>query len=257
MHNIMRLYGIDGCHAGWVAAAADPDLKNFQISVVTDLRPILASGSLIAIDIPIGIPNDVARACDGMARRLLGSPRSSSVFSPPMRLTLSAHTYEQAKELNRAAAGIAISKQAFNIMPKIRQVDELMSAATQRHVHEVHPEVTFAQLNGGPLLYSKKLPEGRQERLALLNRAGLRVSLEPRVAPLDDQIDACACLVTAAAIYHGRSHALGRADQTDDKGLAMEIVTVCSTEYTCRLCTTPSSGPAATASENSTKVDAS
>lgn len=119
-------------------------------------------------------------------------------------------------------------------MPKIREVDELMSPQMQRYVREVHPEVTFVQLNRGPLSYSKKDVRGRAERIRLLLTAGLDIS-EPSLAQqrarlgtrrllVDDVIDALACLITASAIGRGESHCLGRIGQKDGKDLAMEIV---------------------------------
>jgi predicted RNase H-like nuclease len=130
--------------------------------------------------------------------------------------------------------GLGISKQAFHIMAKIREVDLLMTVPRQQYVREVHPEVTFAKLKGGALTHNKKHVLGRAERIALLRRAGLKVSavwlakqrmkVTPGRASFDDLIDALACLVTAFAIQNGHSQCLGRKDQKDAKGLAMEIV---------------------------------
>jgi hypothetical protein len=60
---------------------------------------------------------------------------------------------------HQAVTGRAISKQTFNISPKIREVDLLMTAALQDRVYEVHPEC-FHALNGSPLSHGKKKPEG-------------------------------------------------------------------------------------------------
>jgi len=108
-----------------------------------------------------------------------------------------------------------------------------MTSARQRFVYEVHPEVTFAQLKGAPLKNGKKNANGRRERIALLRRSGLAISelylLERRLqlgsssASLDDLVDAAACLVTASFILGGKSLRLGNADQTDSKGLTMQI----------------------------------
>jgi predicted RNase H-like nuclease len=231
------VYGIDGCRGGWVAAKAPLDLSEIAIEIVTDLRTIFDRAgvdSVVAIDIPMGISENEARECDRAARQFLRPPRSSSVFSPPARRALYAKTFQEALQLNRAATGMGISKQAFHIMAKIREVDELMNPEMQRFVREVHPEVTFAQLNGGPLSHSKKDALGRLKRIALLQSAGLAISnpwlveqrarLGARRVSLDDLIDALACLVTASEIRNGRSLNLGRPEQTDAKGLKMEIV---------------------------------
>jgi predicted RNase H-like nuclease len=231
------VYGIDGCRGGWVAAKAPLDLREISIEIATDLRSMFRRAGIdciVAIDIPIGISEKEPRSCDRAARQLLRPPRSSSVFSPPARRTLYAKTFQEALRLNRAATGVGISKQAFHIMAKIREVDELMDPERQRFVREVHPEVTFAQMNGGPLSHSKKEALGRLKRIALLQSAGLNISnswlveqrarLGARRVSLDDLIDALACLITASEIRNGRSLRLGRPEQTDAKGLTMEIV---------------------------------
>src|SRR5262249_20597217 len=196
------------------------------VEIVSEFRCILeraAAGSVLAVDIPIGIPENEPRRCNIAARRLLGWPRCSSVFSPPCRQALAARTFEEALQLNRAAMGIGISKQAFHIMNKIREVDEVMTVKRQQYVREVHPEVTFVQLNGGPLLHGKKDARGRAERIQLLRRAGLNISdawlrqerarLGARWVKLDDLVDAFACLVTASDIHYGRSRRLGGVEE--------------------------------------------
>ena len=78
-----------------------------------------------AIDIPIGLAarRDPGGPTSRRGRRL--GPRRSSVFPAPARSVLAATTYEEACALSRAACGKAISKQLFNILPKIREVDAL------------------------------------------------------------------------------------------------------------------------------------
>jgi len=224
------LYGIDGCRGGWVVAKAVSDLNDLTVDFTSDLRAIFEQAgpdSLVAIDIPIGIPENEPRLCDGAARQLLRWPRSSSVFSPPCRRALAGKNFEEVLRLNRAAMGLGISKQAFHITAKICEVDALMTVEKQRYIREVHPEVTFVQLKGAALTHSKKSLRGRAERIDLLERAGLKVleawPAKQRMKP-DDVIDALACLVTAFAIQNGRSRCLGRPEQRDAKGLVMEIV---------------------------------
>jgi predicted RNase H-like nuclease len=226
------LFGIDGCRGGWVVASASSSLNDLTIEFVPNLHPILegaGTDSVVAIDIPIGLPENEPRACDGAARQLLGWPRSSSVFSPPCRRAFAGKTFKEVLLLNRTATGVGISKQAFHIMPKIREVDALMTTKKQKYIREVHPEVTFAQLNGVVLAQNKKSPLGRAHRIALLQGAGLYISealLATRGMKPDDVIDAVACLLTAFAIQNGHSQCLGRREQTDAKGLVMEIVCV-------------------------------
>ena len=233
-----RLYGVDGCRGGWVVAEADTAMHSSTFRLIPDLSLLFKEAGphcLIAIDIPIGLPRNEPRACDIQARQLLGWPRRNSVFPPPARDVLESSTFPEAQRINRNVLCRGISKQTWCIVPKIHEVDVLMKPEMQLYIRETHPEVTFAQLSGGPMLHNKKTPEGRAERIAVLNAAGVAVSDEMlrlersrlptiAVAP-DDMVDALACLVTAEYIDKGRSKSLGRVDQRDARELLMEIVT--------------------------------
>jgi predicted RNase H-like nuclease len=189
---------------------------------------------LIAIDMPIGLSDEGARACDLAARRLLGRPRASSVFPAPCRAALGATTYRRACALSRRTLGVALSRETFNILPKIRQVDALMTPALQEFVREVHPEVVFALLagRGRGLPYPKRTPAGERLRLSLLRRVAPRFNpgavrrrLGPASVARDDVIDAVACLVAAARIRRGEALVLPEgAVARDVRGLRMEIV---------------------------------
>ena len=234
----MQLIGVDGCGAGWVLAIGDTGLGSLDFAIERDFTGLArlagAGQALIAIDIPIGLAETGPRACDLAARLLLGRPRSSSVFAAPCRPTLSATTYLDACAINLAACGKAVTKQLYNIMPKIRQVDALMTPGLQTWVREVHPEVVFAALAGvGQGLGSRKrTPAGEDERLELLARwlprvavGKVRSCLGPQHAARDDIVDALACLVSAYRICRGQHLVLpsGRVP-LDSRGLRMEIL---------------------------------
>jgi predicted RNase H-like nuclease len=198
-----------------------------------------ATDSLIVIDIPIGLPQREPRVCDKEARALLRWPRRNSVFSPPARLAIDATTFEDAQRLNREALGVGLTIQSFCIMPKIREVDAVMTVARQQYIREAHPEVSFACLSGSPMEHNKTTPQGRDERILVLRTAGIdlsetwlvaeRAGLGAARVSLDDLIDALACLATARHIHDGRGQSLGRVGQTDAKDLLMEIVTCAAT----------------------------
>lgn len=167
----------------------------------------------IAIDIPIGLLDAGARACDVEARRRLG-PRRASVFPAPARPMLSAATYSDALAIG------GLSKQAFNLIPKIRDVDAHMTPRRQRRVVEAHPELGFAMLLGRPCAAPKRTPEGLAER-----RAAVSISVErpPPGAKWDDVLDACALIPTARRVRDGSAERLGDGAR-DAKGLRCEIV---------------------------------
>lgn len=82
---------------------------------------------LILIDIPIGLKNGVhgERLSDLGARRILKA-RKSSIFPIPCREAVYVGSYTKACEVNEKITGKRISKQAWNIVPKIRDVDSFL-----------------------------------------------------------------------------------------------------------------------------------
>ena len=228
--------GLDGCRAGWVLATvttgAKEDRPEVAVVVLGDLEPVvvaLASGRMVAagIDIPIGLAERGARACDREARRMLG-PRRSSVFPAPARAVLGASSYDEACEISRRAGRRAISQQLYNILPKIREVDRLQSPRRSRsqHLFEMCPELSFTVMAGAPMRHSKRTPEGRAERMAALRPAlgdvTPFVEPPPSGATRDDVLDALAGAWTARRYATGSCLRLG--GEVDETGLRMEVV---------------------------------
>ena len=230
----MKLFGVDGCKAGWVVASSQSDLSGLAFRIVPTIDSICAETlkveAVVTIDIPIGLPASGARGCDLDARQTLGSGQGSRVFPAPARATLAGNSYEECCALNRQASGTAISQQAYGILRKIKEVDSWMTPERQLRVREVHPEVSFCVLNGGPLVHSKKTEEGEQERLAILAQHGVtfhpaaeRMALGASKVAVDDLIDAAVALVTAHRVSQGNARILGDR-KVDGRGLRMEIL---------------------------------
>jgi len=145
-----------------------------------------------------------------------------------VRSVLAASTYEEACALSRAACGKAISKQLFNILPKIREVDALVTPRRQQCLFEMSPELSLAVLAGAPMGHPKTRPAGRAERIHALATAFGPEAIErhvrrvPRGAQLDDVLDAFAGAWTARRHAAGRHLQLG--GDTDERGLRMEVV---------------------------------
>lgn len=172
--------GVDGCREGWVVVLHDLKRGSHLVRLVPDFQSVLAlpeAPAVIAVDIPIGLlatGTTGGRGCEVLARQLLGA-RASSVFSAPSRAALAAFQmgsgYREVSTANRGGIPTApgLSQQTFAILPKIAQVDAALAPSAQSIVHEVHPELCFAEANGGaPMLNSKKSKTGRAERAALL-----------------------------------------------------------------------------------------
>jgi predicted RNase H-like nuclease len=225
----MQLIGIDGCRGGWVVAQCDND-EQLSFRLMKDISSVFAAGdALVAIDIPIGLPDCDPRACDLAARQQLGKGQGSRVFPAPCRAALAGSGYSECCDLSLAASGRRLSKQSHAILPKIREVDAALSPELEQRVREVHPEVSFCILNGAPLEHSKKTVAGRHERLGVLRRHGLlfdpvmeRLQLGRSLVAVDDLIDAAVCLLTARRISDDISIVLGDGT-TDARGLLMEI----------------------------------
>src|SRR5215467_10248255 len=158
----MFVAGVDGCRAGWIAFKVEVLSLATSVELV-DVPKLLSSRPndllCLAIDIPIGLL-ECSRECDKTARKLLGQPRGTSVFSAPCRAALSATTHAAASQINREKTGRGLSQQAFGIIPKIKQVDNAITPDSQQWAFEVHPEVCFWALNQRqPMLHNKKTKE--------------------------------------------------------------------------------------------------
>ena len=227
--------GLDGCRAGWVLATTPANagvVPRVEVRVIDGLEVVvdeLVSGRLCAagIDIPIGLPPAGPRSCDVEARRMLG-PRRGSVFPSPARPVLAAADYPEACALSRVASGTAISKQLFNILPKIREVDRVLARAPElrARVFEMCPELSFTVLAGTPMHHAKRSADGRAERLATLRPVfgdvRALVARPPAGAAPDDVLDALAGAWTARRFASGTYLHLG--GELDETGLRMEMI---------------------------------
>lgn len=224
------LAGVDGCRGGWVVALEDKRSRARLVLVAPDLDAVLSirpALEVIAIDIPIGLPDGGPRECDVAARRRLGAGATSRVFPAPARAVLTARTYEQAKRLSQRAHGRQISRQLWGIVPKIREVDERMTPALEARVYEVHPELAFMGLAARDrALPPKRTDAGRAERAACIRRSfpGVRPdACVPPGARLDDVLDAFAALWVARRIEAGAARPLPPRPPRDGRGLRMAI----------------------------------
>ena len=228
--------GIDGCKKGWLRVEEDRASGELRARVVDTMDPFrdAARFSVLAIDIPIGLPATDRRPCDVEARALLRAPRASSVFPAPIRPVLDATTYPEALRIARSACGRGMSKQAFAIMSRIATVDRHLQAdgSLRQRVREVHPELCFYFLaDERPMRYAKRTPEGAVERDELLRRAfgadayrSLRAAV-PRSGAADDDIrDAMVALWTARRIAAGEARTIPARPTRDAFGLTMEMV---------------------------------
>ena len=227
-----QILGLDGCRAGWLVVILEPESGELKASLAADwseLAPERDRAAMVAVDMPIGLADAGARGCDVAARRLLPRGRKSSVFPAPRRYMLDCGSWAEAQDEGRRRESCGLSKQSWNILPKIREVDEALGPADQDRIREAHPELIFHHLNAWAPLPGKRSPEGREARLELLGDAGLDgvealLDLFPRaqVQP-DDVIDAAACALAARRMLREEAVRLPEAPLCDARGLRMEI----------------------------------
>ena len=229
--------GVDGCRAGWFAIGLEAD-DHWQVDIFPDVSSLWdhhRGAALILIDIPIGLKTDgsAERRCDPQVRKLLG-PRRSSVFPAPCRDAIYASSYQEACDINQRLTGKRLSVENWNIIPKIREMDCLLSddTAARGRIREIHPEFCFWGLAGRPMQHAKKRSEGLSERTQLLQ------SIFPQTPDIinhalstyrrkdvarDDILDALAAAVTG--LMGGQDLAsVPQEPEFDERGLRMEMV---------------------------------
>lgn len=225
----MRIAGADWFEGRWIVATEEVDrtLVVHHVPAFSDLLtwPDL---ELLVIDIPIGLPDRGDRACDRQARRAI-RPRGSSVFPAPIRPILSARSQSEASLIRYTIEQKRCSAQAFAIVPIVAAVDRAMNPGIQNRVREGHPELSFAQMNGGAgLLWPKRTEEGQRERTERLqpqfaDLESQTAAIRPRRAVID-LLDALAMLWTARRLRDARALTLPDLPEFDSRGLRMEMV---------------------------------
>jgi predicted RNase H-like nuclease/predicted enzyme related to lactoylglutathione lyase len=197
----LRVAGVDLANGALAVVVLEGErvVEAFRCETFADA--LLVDAGVIAVDIPIGIPDSGARPADEAARRFVG-PRASSVFTTPVRRVLEAETYAEARRVAVELTGKSLSAQTFGLRRRILEMDQY--AHDDERVIEVHPEVSFRELAHRPLL-PKGRTDGLAERRALLEGAGIELPPSvPRIAE-PDLLDA------TVAAWSARRYALGEA----------------------------------------------
>lgn len=237
--------GVDGCPGGWICVE-QAGSGSFRADFSPAFEDVVArhAEAVFAVDMPIGLPDaghgvePGIRGCDRAARGLLGHPRSSSVFPAPVRDLLAIDSgdivrdHTEASRISQAVSGRKVTRQTMNILPRIREVDELLQSrpALRDRIFEVHPELSFRALQGSTVVDGKRTPAGRRCRLDLL--AGVfgpqvLVDLQEQIrgtpARTEDLLDALACLWSADRIARGVHETVPEPPEHDATGLRMSI----------------------------------
>lgn len=215
----LRLAGIDGRRGGWIMALGSPTGPLQDVMLFETLAALIDKADLIAIDMPLGLRQGPPRRADAEARALLG-PRHSCVFSVPHRDVLSFAEYREANQWSKTTGFGGVSKQAWNIVPKMREAAQAAAAFEHVMFIESHPEVAFKRLAPNDALAPKAKITGHVQRLELLKGQGIDPTpyfgawLRKHVA-LDDILDACVLLLTARNKANGNARHVPELDEID------------------------------------------
>jgi predicted RNase H-like nuclease len=210
--------GVDAAKGGWVAVelVATEGVPSgvgrmAWFGSFLDVVSAFPTASVIAVDMPIGLPAaGRRREADDAARRFVG-PRGSSVFATPSRELLDAETYGDARAIAVRRMVPSLSAQAYALAPRIREVAVVVAAPGGERVVEVHPEVSFRQMKGAVLRTKKRDAAGVVERFALLAQQGIAMPDPlpelPDVA-MHDLLDAAAAAWSAGRVAAGEAKTL-------------------------------------------------
>ncbi|WP_212844383.1 DUF429 domain-containing protein [Catellatospora sp. IY07-71] len=209
-----RVLGVDACRAGWVGIVLDSDAvtAHFGATIATLVAEAEKTGpvEVVGVDIPIGLADDGPRAADLHAYAKAGI-RRSSVFITPVRRAVEAADYAAAAAVHRELGLKGISQQAFHLRAKILDVDGWVRGRTHRVV-EVHPELSFAAMAGGPLAFRKSSWAGVEQRRVLLAAEGVLpagdLGTAGATAGVDDVLDAAAAAWSARRVLAGQAGSL-------------------------------------------------
>ena len=225
----MRVLGVDGCPRGWIVVELTDGVVSDCCFAASFAEITTRDASVIGVDIPLGeppMPPATGRATDRVARAFLQGPAKSSVFNAPPWATLLREDYADANRLAREVVGKGLSRQSWGLRSKILDATPHWAAAPQR-LYEVHPEVSFQALAGGPIEGAKKTWSGHRARLGLLRGAGIELPDNPGAAgtegAIDDVIDAAVVAWSAARIARGAARSLPEPPERDVDGHPVAI----------------------------------
>jgi predicted RNase H-like nuclease len=127
------------------------------------------------------------------------------------------------------ATTVGLDAVTQRLLQRYREVALEMAPYRQRTVYEVHPELSFFQLNEDtPLRYSKRSQAGQEERRQLLAKkipGGERIyDTQLTRVPASHLLDVAALMWTARRIFARAGVRVPQDPEWDENGLRMEIV---------------------------------
>ena len=228
-----KIAGIDGSKGGWVCVSGyENNFKELKFEKLKEFSDIKSKDfNLVLVDIPIGLDINLkkgGRIVDKLARKELLTNKSS-IFNAPSRLVLEAKNYEEANKINKNK-GMGLSKQSWNLVKKIKEVDDFIRNSNKTIIFESHPEIIFQVMKRDKVSTKKKNDEGIIERRNLLEKNGFnKVFLERNLSAKDsfykkdDFIDACSLFWSANRAIAKTEVKIPNDIVLDSEGIIMQI----------------------------------
>ena len=228
-----KIAGIDGSKGGWVCVSGyENNYKELKFEKLKEFNDIKSKNfNLVLVDIPIGLDIDLkkgGRIVDKLARKELLTNKSS-IFNAPSRLVLDAKNYEEANKINKSK-GMGLSKQSWNLVKKIKEVDKYIRDSNETIIFESHPEIIFQIMKKDKIFTKKKNEDGIIERRNLLEKNGFnKVFLEKNLSAKDsfykkdDFIDACSLFWSANRTIASTEIKIPNDILFDSEGIIMQI----------------------------------
>ncbi len=205
--------GVDGAESRWVAVSLRGGRveRVLLVEKLATLPEAFPDAAYFAVDVPMRLWRDRYREVDAELRKRLPG-RGSTVFDAPPLDALAREGYAEAKAWAQRFATKGFSVQSWGLRDKIIEASAFVERVGERAL-EVHPEASFAQMNGGPpLREAKRTWNGAAKRHALLTAVGIALpdALEGGAgeAAVDDVLDATAAAWTAQRRLRGEAEAV-------------------------------------------------
>ena len=219
--------GVDPTKAGWLGALLDPTGHGTpNLLVATSLQELLAQAgevAVVAVTVPMGLPDQGRREADVQTRRFLGA-QGSTVLTTPVRDAVYAISHGEANAVNRAGGGSGVSSEAWEARRRIQELDAWVRQDLPALVVETQAEAAFATLAGAPLQTRRRSSEGSAERRALLASGGVYVPTSaPHGIGTDDLLDACVAAWSAHRVKNGEATTFPEEPQRHSDGIAAAI----------------------------------
>ena len=219
--------GVEPTRSGWLGAVLEHAGSGTPHLIVADrLSDLLERAgqvAVVAVGVPMGLPDLGRREADVQTRRFLGD-QGSTVLTTPVRDAVYAISHGEASTLNRQGGGSGVSSEAWELRRRIQELDAWVREDLPALVVETHPEAALATLAGAPLTSRRRSGQGAAERRSLLATGGVFVpTTVPHGVSTDEVLDACAAAWSAHRVKNGQATTFPEEPQRHSDGIPAAI----------------------------------